>query len=343
MTQLGCDTHTSDPLAHLELTTSAYRETASVLHELAHDAAGGRWVATGGGGYQWARVVPRAWTIYFAEMAGATLPTRSPRGGSSAPSSSFAPRCRPRSPSRRHARRRRTRRRGRRPSRMLGRRGPTSRRPTRALREHGEPLAAARTKLICTLGPATNTPAFVRGLVTAGASIFRVNFSHGTPDDHARAVVASCATPSGGRTGRSPSRRPARGRRCGSAAGSRPFRFAPGQAFELRAGGPGDEHGASTTYPTSPTTSARGTASCSPTARSSSRSPGIDGVTVRTECVRGGTGPIGPGGERARGAARPARGDRPRPRGAARALDSGSTWSPSRSCARPTTCASCGR
>jgi acetoin utilization protein AcuC len=30
-------------------------------------------VATGGGGYQWARVVPRAWTIYFAEMAGVTI------------------------------------------------------------------------------------------------------------------------------------------------------------------------------------------------------------------------------------------------------------------------------
>ena len=29
-----------------------------MLHELAHEAAGGRWVATGGGGYQWARVVP---------------------------------------------------------------------------------------------------------------------------------------------------------------------------------------------------------------------------------------------------------------------------------------------
>jgi hypothetical protein len=31
-------------------------------------------VATGGGGYQWARVVPRAWTIAFAEMAGVELP-----------------------------------------------------------------------------------------------------------------------------------------------------------------------------------------------------------------------------------------------------------------------------
>jgi acetoin utilization protein AcuC len=78
VTQLGCDTHRTDPLAHLELTTSAYREAAKLLHELAHEAAGGRWVATGGGGYQWARVVPRAWTIYFAEMSESTLPDELP-------------------------------------------------------------------------------------------------------------------------------------------------------------------------------------------------------------------------------------------------------------------------
>ncbi|HZB04471.1 MAG TPA: acetoin utilization protein AcuC [Actinomycetota bacterium] len=73
VTQLGCDTHHTDPLAHLALSTRAYREAAAELHGLAHEAAGGRWVATGGGGYQWARVVPRAWTIYFAEMADAEL------------------------------------------------------------------------------------------------------------------------------------------------------------------------------------------------------------------------------------------------------------------------------
>lgn len=70
VTQLGCDSHYSDPLANLGLTTAAYRATATELHDLAHRAAGGRWLATGGGGYQWASVVPRAWTIYFAEMAG---------------------------------------------------------------------------------------------------------------------------------------------------------------------------------------------------------------------------------------------------------------------------------
>jgi acetoin utilization protein AcuC len=71
VTQLGCDTHATDPLAQLRLTTAAYRACAGELHALAHDAAGGRWIATGGGGYQWAAVVPRAWTLYFAEMAGA--------------------------------------------------------------------------------------------------------------------------------------------------------------------------------------------------------------------------------------------------------------------------------
>jgi hypothetical protein len=54
VTQLGCDTHHSDPLAMLGLTTSAYRRTAATLHRLAHEEAGGRWLATGGGGYQWA-------------------------------------------------------------------------------------------------------------------------------------------------------------------------------------------------------------------------------------------------------------------------------------------------
>lgn len=79
VTQLGCDTHVTDPLAHLRLTTRAYREAAKELHDLAHEAAGGRWVATGGGGYQWAHVVPRAWTLYFAEMADAEVADELPR------------------------------------------------------------------------------------------------------------------------------------------------------------------------------------------------------------------------------------------------------------------------
>ena len=73
VTQLGCDTHHTDPLAQMRLTTRAYREAAKELHALAHEVTGGRWVATGGGGYQWASVAPRAWTLYFAEMCDVRL------------------------------------------------------------------------------------------------------------------------------------------------------------------------------------------------------------------------------------------------------------------------------
>src|SRR5919198_1417240 len=80
VTQLGCDTHYTDPLAHLGLTVAAYRQLASRLHDLAHTVAAGRWLATGGGGYQWATVVPRAWCGYLAEMLGSELPGRLPGG-----------------------------------------------------------------------------------------------------------------------------------------------------------------------------------------------------------------------------------------------------------------------
>ena len=47
-----------------------------------------------------------------------------------------------------------------------------------------------RARLVCTLGPATATVERIRGLVEAGADIFRVNFSHGTPESHARLLAA---------------------------------------------------------------------------------------------------------------------------------------------------------
>ncbi len=70
-TQLGADAHHEDPLAQLRLTTAVYRWAAVQIHALAHELCEGRWVATGGGGYGWARAVPRIWTLWFAEMAGA--------------------------------------------------------------------------------------------------------------------------------------------------------------------------------------------------------------------------------------------------------------------------------
>lgn len=41
-----------------------------------------------------------------------------------------------------------------------------------------------RTKIVCTIGPATSTPALVDDLVAAGMDAARLNFSHGTHADH---------------------------------------------------------------------------------------------------------------------------------------------------------------
>ncbi|NUQ34428.1 MAG: hypothetical protein HUU29_05760, partial [Planctomycetaceae bacterium] len=40
-----------------------------------------------------------------------------------------------------------------------------------------------RTKIICTLGPASANPEMVRKLITAGMNVARINCSHGTVDD----------------------------------------------------------------------------------------------------------------------------------------------------------------
>ena len=61
VTQHGCDTHFLDPLAHFAVSIDAQRAVTSTIHDLAHEVCGGRWVATGGGGYEVVDVVPRAW------------------------------------------------------------------------------------------------------------------------------------------------------------------------------------------------------------------------------------------------------------------------------------------
>ena len=68
VTQNGCDTHYLDPLAHLAATTRIWPRIGQVFHELAHELCDGRWLALGGGGYAIYEVVPRAWTLLFAEM-----------------------------------------------------------------------------------------------------------------------------------------------------------------------------------------------------------------------------------------------------------------------------------
>ncbi|GAB7388916.1 acetoin utilization protein AcuC [Bacillaceae bacterium] len=69
VTQHGCDAHFLDPLTHLATSMRIYRRIPQLIHELSHELCAGRWIATGGGGYDIWRVVPRAWTLLWAEMA----------------------------------------------------------------------------------------------------------------------------------------------------------------------------------------------------------------------------------------------------------------------------------
>ncbi len=47
-----------------------------------------------------------------------------------------------------------------------------------------------RTKIIATLGPASSTPEMIERLFRAGADVFRLNFSHGTHEEHAARLTA---------------------------------------------------------------------------------------------------------------------------------------------------------
>ncbi len=45
-----------------------------------------------------------------------------------------------------------------------------------------------RTKIVCTIGPATSGPGQIRALILAGMDVVRLNFSHGDHDSHRQAI-----------------------------------------------------------------------------------------------------------------------------------------------------------
>ncbi|MBP0020534.1 MAG: pyruvate kinase [Cyanobacteria bacterium SBLK] len=49
-------------------------------------------------------------------------------------------------------------------------------------------LRPHRTKIVATIGPASNSPETIREMIKAGMSVARLNFSHGSYEDHARTV-----------------------------------------------------------------------------------------------------------------------------------------------------------
>lgn len=77
VTQHGCDTHMHDPLAHLTVISSdAQRQAHETLHDLAHEAADGRWVASRRRWLQLVDVVPRSWTHLTAIAAHVPVPAQ---------------------------------------------------------------------------------------------------------------------------------------------------------------------------------------------------------------------------------------------------------------------------
>jgi pyruvate kinase len=50
-------------------------------------------------------------------------------------------------------------------------------------------MAARRTKIVCTLGPATRTAEAIEALIQAGMDVARINFSHGTQQEHAQTIA----------------------------------------------------------------------------------------------------------------------------------------------------------
>ncbi|MEO8436904.1 MAG: acetoin utilization protein AcuC [Chloroflexota bacterium] len=78
VSQHGADSHAWDPLAHLNVTTTAMGEAARLVDRLAHLYAGGRWLATGGGGYDVYRVVPRSWSLVWLAGAHREVPAATP-------------------------------------------------------------------------------------------------------------------------------------------------------------------------------------------------------------------------------------------------------------------------
>jgi pyruvate kinase len=146
-----------------------------------------------------------------------------------------------------------------------------------------------RTKLVCTLGPASASPSLIQGLVRAGTSVFRLNFSHGAPEEHARMVqLVREAEHTTGKPLAVLVDLPGPKVRLGSL-GPEPRTFRPGQRFELRPDGGGDDRGATTTYPGLASDLREGDRVLLADGAVELTVQTIEGDLVRTECVAGGT------------------------------------------------------
>jgi pyruvate kinase len=54
--------------------------------------------------------------------------------------------------------------------------------------ETAVPVSPRKAKIVCTIGPASSSEAVLRDLMRAGMDVARLNFSHGTHEEHARVI-----------------------------------------------------------------------------------------------------------------------------------------------------------
>ncbi len=115
-------------------------------------------------------------------------------------------------------------------------------------------VARTLTKIVATVGPATQSPEMLRALIGAGVDVLRLNFSHGTHEDHAAVITAA-------RSIAADLNRPIAllqdlqgpKLRVGDLAGGGPIRLEPGATVRIGTTGPDTKPGTaaeiSTTYP----------------------------------------------------------------------------------------------
>jgi pyruvate kinase len=123
-----------------------------------------------------------------------------------------------------------------------------------------EGMSFRRAKIVCTLGPASDSDLVIERLMRAGMDVARLNFSHGTYAEHARTIarvreasyrlakpIAILADLQGPKI------------RTGPLAGGRPVRLCTGQRFTIFAHlKPGTSSGVGTTYKRLPREVSRG-------------------------------------------------------------------------------------
>lgn len=78
VSQHGCDSHFQDELTHLRVSIDGQRQIALAVSELADEVCEGRWIATGGGGYDCHDAVPRSWAHLVGIASGHPVAVTTP-------------------------------------------------------------------------------------------------------------------------------------------------------------------------------------------------------------------------------------------------------------------------